>query len=216
MPRFLRKAAALTPSELFAQRYRRSVTPACTISARLRKLEYICGMSRAIGKLKRAFAAAFVFAATAARGQTAPAQDDDHRAVVEIGLAGERGVTGSSSSGGGTVAVEFTPIENWLELESGVTALRGAGQTEFALDLLFKKPWRLSATSEFMAGVGPELAYHPGAGARTSVATEVVADWMFWPTKNVGWYFEPSYSFTAIAGGERNVGIAAGLIIGIR
>jgi hypothetical protein len=153
--------------------------------------------------------------APAAGGQSVPAEGDDHRVVIEIGLAGERGVTGSSSSAGGTVAVEFTPVENWLELESGITALRGGGHNEFAVDLLFKKPWRLSATSEFMAGVGPELSYHSGAGAGTSVATEVVADWMFWPTKNVGWYLEPSYSFTAVSRGERNAGIAAGLIIGV-
>jgi hypothetical protein len=160
-------------------------------------------------------AALLVLATAAARGQSAPAQGDDHRAVIEIGLAGERGMTGTSTSAGGTVAVEFTPIENWLELESGVTALRGAGHSEFAVDLLFKKPWRLSVTSEFMAGVGPELSYHSGTGAGTSVATEVVADWMFWPTKNVGWYLEPSYSFTAVSRGERNVGIAAGLILGV-
>jgi hypothetical protein len=161
------------------------------------------------------FAALFVLATAEAHGQAAPAHGDDHRAVIEVGLAGERGVTGSTSSAGGTVAVEFTPIEDWLELESGVTALHGAGQTELAVDLLFKKPWRLSATSEFMAGVGPELSHHSGAVAGTSLATEVVADWMFWPAKNVGWYLEPSYSFTSVSGGERNVGIAAGVIIGV-
>jgi hypothetical protein len=164
-----------------------------------------------------------LLAATAARGQGAPArptaaepaQGDDHRAVVEIGGAGERGITGSSSSGGATVAVEFTPVENWLELETGINALRGSGRNEFAVDLLFKKPWRLSATAEFMAGIGPELSYRSGSGASTSLATEIVADWMFWPRKNIGWYLEPSYSFTALSGGERNVGIAAGLLIGL-
>ena len=150
-----------------------------------------------------------------ARGQAPPAQGDDHRAVIEIGLAGERGVVGAASSAGGTVAVEFTPIENWLELESGITALRGAGQNEIEVDLLFKKPWRLSATSEFMEAVGPALSHHSGVGAGTSVAAEVIADWMFWPTKNVGWYLEPSYSFTAISRGERTFGIAAGIIIGV-
>jgi hypothetical protein len=157
----------------------------------------------------------FIVTASAARGQAVPVQGDDHRAVIEIGLAGERGVTGSASSAGGTVAVEFTPIENWLEMESGITALRGAGHDEIAIDLLFKKPWRLSATSEFMAGLGPELSYRSGAGAGTTLATEVIADWMFWPSKNVGWYFEPSYSLTAVSGGERTVGIAVGLIIGV-
>ena len=156
-----------------------------------------------------------IFSTAEIRGQAASAQGDDHRAVVEVGLAGERGITGSSSSVGGTVAVEFTPIENWLEMESGISVLRGASRNEFSVDLLFKKPWRLSATSEFMAGVGPEVSYHSGTGAGTSVATEIVGDWMFWPAKNVGWYLEPGYSFTAVSSGERNLGIAAGLIIGV-
>jgi hypothetical protein len=154
----------------------------------------------------RAFAV-LVLAAAGARGQSAPTPDD-HRATLEIGAATERGIGTSSSSVGGTVAVEFTPIEHWLEMETGITAL----QHELSVDLLFKKPWRLSATSEFMAGIGPELSHRSGGG--TSLATEIVADWMFWPTKNVGWYLEPSYSVTAISGGERNLGMAAGLLIG--
>jgi hypothetical protein len=178
--------------------------------------------SRRIGRAL-ALAAVLLLSAVVARGQGAPppppaggsASDDDHRAVIEIGAAGERGVRGSSSSGGGTLAVEFTPVENWLELETGLTGLRSSGRNEFAADLLFKKPWRLSATSEFMAGIGPELSHRSGAGGSTSLATEIVADWMFWPSKNIGWYLEPSYSVSAWSGGERNVGIAAGLLIGL-
>jgi hypothetical protein len=153
--------------------------------------------------------AAFIWmAATLAQAQTAPKPDDDHRAVLELGVAAERGVGASSTTVGGTVAVEFTPIENWLEIETGVTAI----QRELSLDFLLKKPWRLSASSEFMAGIGPEVSHHSSGG--TSLATEIVADWMFWPRKNVGWYLEPSYSVTAMSGGERSVGISAGLLIG--
>jgi hypothetical protein len=151
----------------------------------------------------------------AAHSQAAAKSGDDHRAVIEVGAAAERGTTASTTSAGGTVAVEVTPVENWLELESGVTALHGAGHTELSVDFLFKKPWRLSATSEFMAGLGPELSHRTGTGGDTSVATEIVLDWMFWPRPNVGWYLEPAYSTTAISGGERSIGIAAGLIIGV-
>ncbi len=120
---------------------------------------YIAAMSCAQRPIMSAFtlAALLILMTAEARGQGAPAQNDDHRAVIEIGLAGERGVTGSSSSAGGSVAAELTPVENWLEMESGITALRGAGHNEIAVDLLFKKPWQLSATAEFMAGLGPEL-----------------------------------------------------------
>ena len=38
-------------------------------------------------------------------------------AVVELGGAASRSITEGQSSFGPTVAVEATPIENWLELE---------------------------------------------------------------------------------------------------
>ena len=81
--------------------------------------------------------------------------DKDHSFVLEIGSAGEWNLNESSSQFGGTVAVETTPVENWLELESGVTALKASDHTEVGLDLLFKKPYRLSGTAEFM--------FRPGA-----------------------------------------------------
>jgi len=52
------------------------------------------------------------------------AQSDDQKepaAVVEIGCAPSWSITGSGSSLGPTIAVEVTPIENWLELEAGVS-----------------------------------------------------------------------------------------------
>jgi hypothetical protein len=55
---------------------------------------------------------------------------------------------------GGTFAIEVTPIENWLELEIGVTAIRAASSTEIPVDVLFKKPWRSSPQFEFMIAAG--------------------------------------------------------------
>ena len=78
--------------------------------------------------------------------------DKDHSLVFEIGSAGEWDINESSSQFGGTLAVEVTPIEQWLELESGVTALKASDHTEVGIDLLFKKPYRLSSTTEFMFG----------------------------------------------------------------
>jgi hypothetical protein len=53
------------------------------------------------------------------------AQTDDKEpaAVIELGAAANRSLTEGQSSFGPTVAVEATPIENWLELEAGVTPL---------------------------------------------------------------------------------------------
>jgi hypothetical protein len=116
---------------------------------------------------------------------------------------------------GGTVALEVTPIEHWLELEAGVTLLGTLDQRELSADLLFKKPWQLSPRAEFMAGIGPEFSTSLAAGKHTiSTATELVLDFMFWPARNVGWYVEPSYSFSFGAAGERRLGVTAGLLIG--
>ena len=81
----------------------------------------------------------------------------DRFAVIEVGGAGEMDLSGSSSNFGATLAIEKTPIEHWLELEFGVTVLATSCKTEFETDLLFKKPYRLSSTAEFMIGAGSEL-----------------------------------------------------------
>ena len=62
------------------------------------------------------------------------AQTDDKElaAVLEVGAAAARSLTKGQSSVDPTVAVEATPIENWLELEAGVTCLfrRHSGRME--------------------------------------------------------------------------------------
>src|ERR1051326_2070750 len=86
---------------------------------------------------------------------------DDHAVVYELGMAGDW----SRREGfhpGGTFAFEVTPIEGWLELEMGVTAIHGDRSTEMPVDVLFKKPWRISRRFEFMLGVGPELVHATG------------------------------------------------------
>jgi hypothetical protein len=92
----------------------------------------------------------------------AHAEEKEPSAVVEIGGAGEWGLRDSGSSFGPTVAVEFTALKNWLEIEVGVSPLFRGGQTEWGTDLLFKKPFTLSDTVEFMVGVGPEWIHKTG------------------------------------------------------
>lgn len=62
--------------------------------------------------------------------------------MLEIGGATDRSLTESQSSLGPTVAVEFTPIENWLELEAGVTPLFRQHSTEWSVDLCSRNPGR--------------------------------------------------------------------------
>jgi hypothetical protein len=148
------------------------------------------------------------------------AEADKEIAVVEIGAAASQSLTGGGSSVGPDFAVEVTPIENWLEIEAGVTPLFGPHSTEWDVDLLFKKPWTLSKKVEFMAGVGPEWVHTRQHGVTTnSVAGEAVGDFMFWPSAGkhrFGWYLEPSYDYSFGRGHEQSIGISGGLLISIR
>jgi hypothetical protein len=148
------------------------------------------------------------------------AQPDEKEAVavLELGGAGSWSLEDRSSSFGPTVAVEVTPIENWLELEAGVTALFRSHTTEFDADLLFKKPWTLSCKAEIMAGIGPEWMHTRTSGVTTNaIAGEAVLDFMYWPSKphRFGWYLEPGFDYSFAAGHEKSMGINGGLLIAI-
>jgi len=143
-----------------------------------------------------------------------PREEDDHAVVYELGVAGEW-ERASAIHTGGTLAFEVTPIEHWLELEVGVAAIKTDDGVEMPVDLLFKKPWRLSRQVEFMVGVGPELVHAFGSNAGTFLGLEGVVDVMFWRRKNLGWYVEPGYEMTFRGGTQHGgVGIAVGLLIG--
>ena len=75
-------------------------------------------------------------------------------AILELGAEPARSLSGGGWSLSPTVAAEVTPIENWLELEFGVTPTFSHRSTEWDTDLLFKKPWTLSKKVEFMLGAG--------------------------------------------------------------
>jgi hypothetical protein len=163
---------------------------------------------------KTALTAAVLLCAGKAFGQT---DEKEPVAIVEVGGAAQRVINGGSSYGP-TVAVEVTPIEHWLELEAGVTSLFGRGQKELDIDLLFKKPWTLSPTVEFMFGLGPEWGRTRANGKTSnSMSAEVVGDFMFWPKKRrrFGWYLEPSYGYSFRSGHEQSLGVSGGLLIAI-
>lgn len=150
--------------------------------------------------------------------ESAVQSEKESPAVLEIGPAASRSLTESESSFGPTLAVEVTPIEDWLELEAGVTPLFRRHSTEWSVDLLFKKPWTLSDRREFMLGVGPEWIHTNAFGVKqNSIGAELAADFMFWPSRRhkFGWYLEPSYDFKFGPGHEHSLGINGGLLIAI-
>lgn len=159
-----------------------------------------------------------VFLLLCAGNAFAQSDDKEPAAVVEVGGATDWSITNGGSSFGPTVAVEVTPIENWLELEFGVTPLFTRHSTEWDADLLFKKPWTLSKKVEFMLGVGPEWVHTKKYGMTTnSISGEAVLDFMFWPSPKhrFGWYFEPGYAYSFGRGHEQSLGISGGLLIAI-
>jgi hypothetical protein len=140
-------------------------------------------------------------------------------AILELGAEPARSLGGGGWTLSPTVAAEVTPIENWLELEFGVTPAFSHHSTEWDTDFLFKKPWTLSRKAEFMFGAGPEWIHIRKNGVATnSLAGEIALDFMFWPSpaRRFGWYIEPAYDYTFARGHDQAIGVSIGLLISIR
>ena len=146
------------------------------------------------------------------------AQAQEPLAILELGGAAGLSLNDRKSSFAPTAAVEVTPIEKWLELEMGVTPAYTRSTSEWDTDLLFKKPWTLSQTIEFMFGAGPVWIRKRQWGVVTNAAAgEAVVDFMIWPWpgSRFGWYLEPGCEYTFGHAHERSLGISAGLLIKI-
>ncbi len=151
-------------------------------------------------------------------GDAQTVNDKDPKAIVEVGAATSWNFSGGAATFAPNLAAEITPIENWLELEAGVSPFYTRNSTEWDTDLLFKKPWTLSRKVEFMLGVGPEWVHLRQNGKTTnSVAGEVAGDFMFWPNgkHRFGWYLEPAYDYSFAKGHQQSIGMSGGLLIGI-
>jgi hypothetical protein len=146
--------------------------------------------------------------------QEAAEDEHEHTLVFEVGAAGERKIRGGSANFGPSLSVEITPIEDWLEIEVGTSALGTTGHTELSTDLLFKKPFRISPSSEFMIGLGPFASRtQSGVDRGTAHGIEVALDFMFWRHQKTGWYLEPSWSRNA-GSGEQTIGVTGGFLFG--
>ena len=163
-----------------------------------------------------------------AYGQAAPPQsstpvakvdDKENKAILEIGGATSWNISGGAATWAPNLAAEIEPIENWLELELGVSPFYAHNSKEWDTDLLFKKPWTLSRKAEFMLGIGPEWV-HLKQGRRwtNAMAGEIAGDFMFWPNgkHRFGWYLEPAYDYSFASGHQKSLGMSFGLLIGIR
>jgi hypothetical protein len=143
------------------------------------------------------------------------AEEKEPIAIIEVGGAGDWDLAKGGSGFGPSAAVEFSAIKDWLEIEVGASALFPGGQAEWKADLLFKKPFKLSEKVEFMIGAGPEWTF---AREGTRIAAEFALDFMFWPTpdRKLGWFLEPTYSYSFSKGHEQSLGVSVGLLIAIK
>jgi hypothetical protein len=151
--------------------------------------------------------------ATMLSAANAWAGDREPTAIVELGPAGEWGLPGTSSYGP-SLAVEFTPIKDWLEIEVGAARLFHHGGSEWDTDILFKKPFTVSDKLEFMVGIGPQWTF---SREGTQTGAEFALDFMYWPTadRKFGWFLEPAYSYSFSRGHEQSFSTTVGLLIPI-
>jgi hypothetical protein len=169
-------------------------------------------LARALGVIV-AFTA--IFADTSRADERGAKEDFEHRVVIGAGGAFEVDVPSGSVQGGGNVFVEVVAIEHWLELELGISALAAEGGVEVPIDLLFKKPFTLAPRIELMVGVGPELiVYRDTPRDGEFFGVEVALDFMFWPSRHVGFWIEPAYDLVLRSGVEHALGSTGGVIFG--
>src|SRR6202789_4387912 len=112
-------------------------------------------------------ACVFLVCCLPAIGQVAPKDADDTIAILEVGASTNWNFSGGAATFAPNLAAECTPIENWLELEAGVSPFYTRHATEWDTDFLIKKPWALSKKAEFMLGVGPQWAHLKQNGKTT-------------------------------------------------
>jgi hypothetical protein len=140
----------------------------------------------------------------------------DYEPILEVGFAAEGGLSERAVGLGGTVALELTAVEHWLEFEAGVSLLRRDHATELGFDLLAKKPYRFSPTVEFMVGAGPTMTWeHELPNTRTVIGASAVLDLMLWPraASRIGWYLEPGLDLGFHDGTTTSLGLSMGLLI---
>ena len=140
----------------------------------------------------------------------------EHKVVVGVGGAGELELDdGGALHGGGNLFVELEAVPEWLELELGASVLAVDGGYEAPIELLFKKPFRLSSRAELMIGIGPEVVRESGTDkSGTFGGVGFGLDFMFWPSRHVGVWLEPAYDLVVRDRATGGVGSTGGVIFG--
>ena len=152
-----------------------------------------------------------------AGGARADEKEKESSVVVELAGSGEWDVHGGAGAYGPYLALEYEVIEHWLEIETAVAPRFSNGQAEVEFELIFKKPFELSKSLEFLIGAGPVWVHHAEESPKDSIAGEAIVELVYWPWEDhkMGFFVEPSYSYNFGEGHEQTVGVTAGLHIGV-
>jgi hypothetical protein len=145
-------------------------------------------------------------------------EDDDPKVILELGASTSWTTSGGAATFAPNLAAETTPIENWLEIEAGISPFYTRHSTDWSSDFLFKKPWTLTPKAEFMLGIGPAWDHVTQSGKSSDTfSAELAGDFMFWPTgrHRFGWYLEPAYNYAFASGHPQSLGMSGGLLIGL-
>ena len=86
---------------------------------------------------------------------------------------------------GGGSFLEFTVIENWLEIEAAVNVVKTtAGPVEIPVDVLLKKPFHVNTWLHPYVGLGPAVVLVAGK-SKVDVGLATAAGSYFWLTQHV-------------------------------
>ena len=139
-----------------------------------------------------------------------PPPPERYRFVLGAGAAAEIEPPAAGHFGA-TAFLELEAIDGWLELELGAQILATAPGREASLDLLLKKPFRVTPRLEVMTGLGPTVIQASGAGeTRTSWGIEAAVDFMYWPVGRLGLWAEPAYEIVLSGGFAHALACTAG------
>jgi hypothetical protein len=171
----------------------------------------------------------FLFSCLSAHGQTSPgepschpqkaSEDKDPVAILELGAATSWNLSGGAATFAPNLAAEITPIENWLELEAGVSPFTLVIRRNGTLTCSSRNrgPYR-GRQSSCWASVLNGFTSRQNGKVANSIAGEVAGDFMFWPTgkHRFGWFLEPAYDYSFARGHQQSIGMSGGLLVGIR
>jgi hypothetical protein len=156
--------------------------------------------------------------ATRALAQEAAGESETPKPVIEVGGSGEQSLSGDGLYVRPTIAAQWTPIEDVLTVEGGVTPTFKSHSTEWESDLLLKKPWTVTKTFEVLAGVGPTWVHSTTRDeVHDAVGGEAAVEFAFWTSEQhrFGWYIEPAYDYVFTHDHEEAVGVTVGLLVAL-